>query len=127
MLKTPLTTAIFDFHKVISALTTPLTTATATLLLVKTSLYATPLTIPTLTPSRVKTSLQKALPFPFIFRYFIFPTSSPLFFSPAKEAKNADNYDNTNEKKKGPRKVFGKYMKTIQAEFSILSFQNFRL
>ena len=69
----------------------------------------------------------EGVPFPFIFRYFIFPFSSPLFFSPAKEAKNADNYDNTNEKKKGARKVFGKYMKTIQAEFSILSFQNFRL
>ena len=59
-------------------------------------------------------------------RFLIFTRSSP-FFSPAKEAKNADNYDNTNEKKKGPHKVFGKYMKTIQAEFSILSFQNFRL
>ena len=120
---TPLTTAIFDFHKVISALTTPLTTATATRSLVKTGLYATPLTIPTPTPSRVKTSLWKAFPFPFIFRYFISPSSFPhFFFSPAKEAKNADNYDNTNEKKKGARKVFGKYMKTIWAEFSILSF-----
>ena len=92
---TPLTTAIFDFHKIISALTTPLTTATAT-------------------PSRVKTSLWKAFPFPVIFRYFISPSSfPPLFFSSAKEAKNADNYDTTNEKQKGARKVFGKYMKTI--------------
>ena len=91
---TPLTTAIFDFHKIISALTTPLTTATAT-------------------PSRVKTSLWKAFPFPFIFRYFISPSSFPPFSSLAKEAKNVDNYDTTNEKKKGARKVFGKYMKTI--------------
>ena len=112
---TPLTTAIFDFHKIISPLATPLTTATATATpsLVKTSLYATPLTISTPTPSRVKTSLSKALPFPFIFRYFISPSSFPLFFSPAKETKNADNYDTTNEKQKGARKVFGKYMKTI--------------
>ena len=120
---TPLTTAIFDFHKIISPLATPLTTATATPSLVKTSLYATPLTISTPTPSRVKTSLWKALPFPFIFRYFISPSSFPFFFfSPAKEAKNADNYDTTNEKQKGARQVFGKYVKTIQAEFSILSF-----
>ena len=35
---TPLTTPIFDFHKVISALTTPLTTLTPTPSLVKTSL-----------------------------------------------------------------------------------------
>ena len=113
---TPLTTAIFDFHKIISPLATPLTTATATPSLVKTSPYATPLTISTPTPSRVKTSLSKALPFPFIFRYFISPSSfppPPLFFSPAKEAKNADKYDTTNEKQKGARKVFGKYMKTI--------------
>ena len=110
---TPLTTAIFDFHKIISPLATPLTTATATPSLVKTSLYATPLTISTPTPSRLKTSLSKALPFPFIFRYFISPSSFPLFFLPAKEAKNADNYDTTNEKQKGARKVFGKYMKTI--------------
>ena len=40
---------------------------------------------------------------------------------------HAITYTNTNAKKKGARKVFGKYMKTIQAEFSILSFQNFRL
>ena len=109
---TLLTTAIFDFHKIISPLATPLTTATATPSLVKTSLYATPLTISTPTPSRVKTSLWKAFPFPFIFCYFISPSSFPPFFSPAKEAKNADNYDTTNEKKKGARKVFGKYMKT---------------
>ena len=37
-LMTPLTTPIFDFHKVISALTTPLTTPTPTPSLVKTSL-----------------------------------------------------------------------------------------
>ena len=36
-LMTPLTTPIFDFHQVISALTTPLTTPTPSL--VKTSLY----------------------------------------------------------------------------------------
>ena len=37
-LMTPLTTPIFDFHKVISALTTPLTTPTPTPSLVKASL-----------------------------------------------------------------------------------------
>ena len=37
-LMTPLTTPIFDFHSVISALTTPLTTPTPTPSLVKTSL-----------------------------------------------------------------------------------------
>ena len=35
-LMTPLTTSIFDFHQVISALTTPITTRTPTLSLVKT-------------------------------------------------------------------------------------------
>ena len=35
---TPLTTPIFDFHQVISALTTPLTTPTPTPSLVKTSM-----------------------------------------------------------------------------------------
>ena len=39
-LMTPLTTPMFDFHSVISALTTPLTTPTPTSSLVKTSLYA---------------------------------------------------------------------------------------
>ena len=39
-LMTPLTTPIFDFHQVISALTTPLTTPTPTRSLVKTSLKA---------------------------------------------------------------------------------------
>ena len=43
-LMTPLTTPIFDFHKVISALTTPLTTPT-----------------PTQTPSLVKTSLKRSV------------------------------------------------------------------
>ena len=42
VLMTPLTTPIFDFHLVISALTTPLTTPT-----------------PTRTPSLVKTSLKR--------------------------------------------------------------------
>ena len=37
---TPLTTPIFDFHQVISALTTPLATPTPTPSLVKTILYA---------------------------------------------------------------------------------------
>ena len=37
---TPLTTPIFDFHQVISALTTPFTTPTPTLSLVKNSLKA---------------------------------------------------------------------------------------
>ena len=46
-LLTPLTTPIFDFHKVLSAPTTPLTT---------------PLLTPTPTPSLVKTSLKYSVP-----------------------------------------------------------------
>ena len=51
---TPLTTPIFDFHQVISALTTPLTTPTPTPSL------TTPLTTSTPTPSLVKTSLKRS-------------------------------------------------------------------
>ena len=57
---------------------------------------------------------MEGVPFPFYLSLFHLPLLfPPLFFSPAKEAKNADNYDNTNEKKEGARKIFGKYMKTI--------------
>ena len=65
---------------------------------------------------------MEGAPFPFYLSLFHLPLLFPLFFFPSKEAKNADNYDTTNEKQKGPRQVFGKYVKTIQAEFSILSF-----
>ena len=80
VLMTPLTTASFDFHKVISPLATLLTTVTPTPSLVKTSLYVTPLTIPTPTPSRVKTSLWKVFPFPFIFLSISSPPPLPPFF-----------------------------------------------
>ena len=56
---------------------------------------------------------MEGIPFPIYLSLFPLPLLFPPFFSPAKEAKNADNYNNTNEKKKGARKVFSKYMKTI--------------